>query len=219
MSGISGKYQLPADPTLKDINLYKKTINWGELPPFYHMVAQSLGESQGLLTHGFDTALKKIIDKRNWNIELLGGHIDKDGTIYCENKPRLAIYQLITDRGFEIHAFPLAKTKEVDQYVKDNRLMEFHVWDPYDMKILLRINQLNKFIDYYFERGDEADRALIIYAHKAVAKVIDFLKQEINLVKIDGISVREYYDLQQKRIGNDPDALLMASLQGNINLK
>ena len=170
MAGASGKFELPQNPTLKHINSFKKTLNWGELPPFYHMVAQSLGESEGLLTHGFDTALKKIVDKRNWNVELLGGHIDKDGTIHCEEKPRIALYQLFTERGFELHAFPLAKNKEIDQYVRENRLMEFRIWDPHDMKILLRINQLHKFIDFYFQRGDEADKALIIHAFKSVNK-------------------------------------------------
>jgi hypothetical protein len=215
MSGASGKYDLPPNPTLKHINLLKKTLNWGELPPFYHLVSQSLGESEGLLTHGFDTALKRVVDKRNWNVELLGGHIDKDGTIHCEEKPRLALYQIFTDRGFELHAFPFAKTKEIDQYVKGNRLMEFRVWDPYDMKTLLRINQLHKFIDFYFQRGDEADKALIIYAFKAVNQVLVFLKKEFDIVKVDGISIRQYYDMQEKLLAQDPDSLLMAGLQGS----
>lgn len=216
MTGANGKFELPPNPTLKHINLFKKTLNWGELPPFYHMVAQSLGESEGLLTHGFDTALKKIVDKRNWNIELLGGYIDKDGTIHCEGKPRIAIYQIFCDRGFELHAFPLAKSKEIDQYVRDNRLMEFRVWDPHDMKVILRINQLHKFIDFYFQRGDDADKALIIHAFKSVNQVINFLKRELDVVKVDGVSIRKYYDMQEKLLGDDQDAVLMAGLQGNF---
>lgn len=216
LHGSGGKYELPKNPTLKDINLLKKTINWGELPPFYHMVSQSLGESEGLLTHGFDTALKKIVDKRNWQVEVLGGHVDKDGTIHCEGKPRIAIYQVFTDRGFELHAYPYARNKEIDQYVKDNRLMEFRTWDPHSMKTLLRINQLHKFIDFYFQRGDDADKALIIYAFKSVNKVLNFLKRELDVVKVDGVSIRQYYDMQEKAMGNDPDAILMAGLQGNL---
>lgn len=218
MTDPGGKYELPKNPTLKDINLFKKTLNWGELPPFFHMVAQSLGESEGLLTHGFDTALKRIVDKRNWNVELLGGYIDKEGTIHCDGKPRLAIYQIFTERGFELHAYPYAKTKEIDQYVKDNRLMEFRVWDPHNMKVLLRINQLHKFIDFYFQRGDEADKALIIHAFKSVHNVINFLKKELVIKKVDGVSIRKYYDMQEKLFGNDPDAILMAGLQGNFKI-
>jgi hypothetical protein len=217
MTGASGKYELPRNPTLKDINLFKKTLNWGELPPFYHLVAQSLGESEGLLTHGFDTALKRIIDKRNWNVQLLGGHIDREGTIFCDNKPRIAVYQIFSDRGFELHAFPYAKSKEIDQYVRDNRLMEFRIWDPHNMKVLLRINQLHKFIDFYFQRGDEADKALIIHAFKSVNHVLNFIKKEVNLIKIDGVSIRQYYDMQEKLVGRDPDSVLMAELQGNFS--
>ena len=109
MSHSGNRIQLPDNPSLKDINRYKKQLNWGELPPFYHLVAQSLGESEGLLTHGFDNAIKKIIDKRNWNIQLLGGFIDQSNIIHCDNKPRLALYQVFTDRGFELHAIPYAK--------------------------------------------------------------------------------------------------------------
>ncbi|MFT4925308.1 MAG: hypothetical protein ACI8WB_001400 [Phenylobacterium sp.] len=218
MADPSGKYELPNNPTLKDINLYKKTLNWGELPPFFHMVAQSLGESEGLLTHGFDTALKRIVDKRNWNVELLGGHIDKDGTVHCEEKPRLAIYQIFTERGFELHAYPYAKSKEIDQFVRDNRLMEFRTWDPHNMKVLLRISQLHKFIDFYFQRGDEADKALIIHAFKSVHSVINFLKKELLIKKVDGVSIRKYYEMQEKLIGQDQDAVLMAGLQGNFTI-
>lgn len=217
MSDPGGKFELPRKPTLKDINLFKKSLNWGELPPFYHMVAQSLGESEGLLTHGFDTALKRIVDKRNWNVELLGGYIDQEGTIHCEGKPRLAVYQVFTERGFELHAFPYAKSKEIDQYVRENRLMEFRTWDPHNMKILLRINQLHKFIDFYFQRGDEADKALIIHAFKTVNQVLTFLKQRLDIKKIDGVSIRQYYDMQEKLLGKDPDAMLMAGLQGNMH--
>ncbi|SJN47684.1 hypothetical protein CZ797_15205 [Pseudoalteromonas sp. JB197] len=34
MPGTHNKAQLPSNPTLKEINWYKKQINWGELPPF-----------------------------------------------------------------------------------------------------------------------------------------------------------------------------------------
>lgn len=212
-SMTANKAQLPANPTLKDINWYKKQINWGELPPFYHMVASSLGESEGILTHGFDTAVKRLLDKRNWNLPLLGGFEDRSGQIFCDTPPRIVLYQVFTERGFELQAFPLAKDKEIDQYVKGNKLMEFVVWDPHHMKLILRINQLHKFIEYYFQRGDDADKALIIHAHKVVTKVVEFLKKQLNVVKIDGVSIRQMYDLREKHaINGDADELLLAGL-------
>ena len=102
MPGVNNKARLPANPTLKEINWYKKQINWGELPPFYHLVASAISECEGILHHGFDNAVKRLIDKRNWNLELLGGHEDDNGMIHCDNKPSIALHQAFTDRGFEL---------------------------------------------------------------------------------------------------------------------
>ncbi|WP_283710512.1 hypothetical protein [Pseudoalteromonas prydzensis] len=198
MSGTHNKAQLPSNPTLKEINWYKKQINWGELPPFYHLVASSVSESEGILEHGFDNAVKKIIDKRNWNLDILEGHEDASGEIHCVNKPRIALHQVFTDRGFELWALPYAKDVTIEKYVKDNRFMEFTEWDPVSMKSLIRINQLHKFIGFYFERGDKADKALILHAHKVVHKIISFLQRELNVVKLDGVTIKELYQLCER---------------------
>lgn len=198
MSGTHNKAQLPSNPTLKEINWYKKQINWGELPPFYHLVASSVSESEGILEHGFDNAVKRIIDKRNWNLDILEGHEDALGEIHCVNKPRIALHQVFTDRGFELWALPYAKDVTIDKYVKDNRFMEFNEWDPVSMKSLIRINQLHKFIGFYFERGDKADKALILHAHKVVHKIISFLQRELNVVKLDGVTIKELYQLCER---------------------
>lgn len=216
MSGPGNKAKLAKNPTLKDINWYKKQVTWGELPPFYHLVASSVGESEGVLTHGFDNAIKKILNKRNWNLEALGGSEDDQGVIVCDNPPRLALETVFTDRGFELHAFPYAKSKKIDQYVKENRLMEFKVWDPYDMKVIMRINQLHKFIEYYFKHGDDADKALIIHAHKIVAGVITFLEKNMNVQQVGGVTIKQMFELSKSEFGQDDDAL-MSILQGSLD--
>ena len=91
MPGTHNKAQLPSNPTLKEINWYKKQINWGELPPFYHLVASSVSESEGILEHGFDNAVKSLINKRNWNLDLLDGYEDDFGEIHTKHKPRIAV--------------------------------------------------------------------------------------------------------------------------------
>lgn len=133
MSRTHNKAHLPSNPTLKEINWYKKQINWGELPPFYHLVASSVSESEGVLEHGFDNAVKQLIDRRNWNLDILDGFEDDLGEIHTKHKPRIALHQVFTDRGFELWALPYAKDIIVDQYIKDNRFMEFRVWDPHSM--------------------------------------------------------------------------------------
>ncbi len=214
------RQKLPPNPSLKDINWYKKQINWGELPPFYHLVSQSLGESEGMLTHGFDNAVKKLLDKRNWNLQLLGGYIDNSFEIHCDNKPRIALYQVFSERGFELHALPYAKDIEIDQYVKNNRLMEFNLWDPVTMRTLLRVNQLHKFIGYYFEHGDDADFALILHAHKTVHKVIQFMQQHLHVIKVEGVTIKTFFETQKKLVGqHDADALQISALKAGFNIE
>jgi hypothetical protein len=200
MARVNNKARLPDNPTLKDINWYKKQLNWGELPPFYHLVASSVSEGDGLFQHGFDNAVTRLVDKRNWNLDLLGGHEDDNGTIHCEKKPQIAIHQVFTDRGFELWATPYAKDKplETDFLIKDNKFMEFKTWDPHSMKTLLRYNQFHKFIAFYFERGDQADKALILHAHKVVHKIIAYLTKEMNVIKVKGVSIKEFYQLCEK---------------------
>lgn len=198
MPGTHNKAQLPSNPTLKEINWYKKQINWGELPPFYHLVASSVSEAEGILEHGFDNAVKSLLDKRNWNLDLLDGYETELGDIQCNKKPRIALHQVFTDRGFELWAQPYAKDVIIDQYVKNNRFMEFKVWDPLSMKCLIRINQLHTFIGFYFERGDKADKAIILHAHKVVHKIITFLQIQLNVVKLDGVTIKALYQLCEK---------------------
>ncbi len=76
--------------------------------------------------------------------------------------------------------------------------MEFKVWDPHSMKNLIRFNQLHKFIGFYFERGDKADKALILHAHKVAHKIITFLQRELNVVKLDGVTIKDFYQLCEK---------------------
>ncbi len=219
MADSSNRATLPQNPTLKEINGYKRYVNWGELPPFYHLVASSISEAEGVLDHGFDNAIKRMIDKRNWNLRLLGGEELKSGEIVCEQKPRIALYQVFTERGFELQAFPYAKDKEIDQYVSENKFMEFTVWDPYLMKNVLRINQLHKFIQFYFQRGDDADKALILHSHKLVHKTIEFLKLKLNITKVSGVSIKDYYIQAEKSQDVCQEELAMAQLLANDFLK
>lgn len=195
MSSLHNNAQLPSNPTLKEINLYKKQINWGELPHFYHLVSSSVSESESILGHGFDNAIKRITDKRNWNLEAL--QIDPNELDEKEhaNKPRVALHQVFTDRGFELQAFPYHKDSPIDRYARNEEHMEFRVWDPLRMKTILRINELHKFIGFYLTSGDEADKALILHAHKIVYKIITFLKTQLNVVKVDGVTIQAFYKL------------------------
>ncbi|AWB65191.1 hypothetical protein C2869_01450 [Saccharobesus litoralis] len=208
--------ELPENPKVKDINKYKKQLNWGDMPAFYHLVSSSVSELESLGAMGFDNALKRILNKHNWNLEALGGYIDDNNEVHADKKPRLALYQVFTERGFEIHCFPLAKNKEIDQYVRGHRLMEFNTWDPGTMRLLCRINQLHQFIAFYFQSGDKADRALIDYAGKLVHKVISYMQKHIDVVKVDGVTIEDFMKQQEKLLDDyDMDNLELGGLKGN----
>lgn len=214
---MSRRDKLPENPTLKDINFFKKERNWGELPAFYHLVSTSIGEIDGLLKDdGFDNAVKRICNRRNWNLERLEGYETKLGEIVVEEKPRIAIYQSFTDWGFELHAFPMARDIEVDQYVKEHPAMEFKLWDPSTMRLILRVNQLNKFVAHCFEHKDPADKALVMYADKKVNDVLDYLKQHVNVVKVNGQGIRDFYEDFKAQLYMTQEEQLIDDLRPNI---
>ncbi|WP_198673740.1 hypothetical protein [Algibacillus agarilyticus] len=208
--------ELPANHKVKDINKFKKQLNWGDMPAFYHLVSSSVSELESLGSMGFDNALKRILDKHNWNLDLLDGYIDKDNEVHVKRLPRISMYQVFTERGFEIHCFPFAKNKEIDQYIKNHRLVEFNTWDPGSMRLLCRINMLHQFIAYSFQSGDKADNALIKHTIKLVNILITYMKNHVNVVKVDGITIEQFYEQQRKLLDEyDMDELELSDLKGN----
>ncbi|MFY8275457.1 hypothetical protein AAEU32_15145 [Pseudoalteromonas sp. SSDWG2] len=208
--------KLPANPTLKEINWYKKQLNWGELPPFYHMVSQSLSESENLLEHGFDTPIKRILNQRNWNLKALGGEADENGIIRCDNKPSIGLQQVFTERGYELKAYAYDGDKKIRHYERDNPKMEFEVWEPATMENIIRIGQLHKFIAFYFSNGDDADKALILHAHKVVYNTVELLRQELNVRSFTGVSIKEFYHMCAKSHDNqDFDVALSRMIQAD----
>ena len=59
--------ELSDNPSLKEINAYKKKINWGDIPTIYHLATSSISDLDGILTHGFNSAFKQLLDQQNWN--------------------------------------------------------------------------------------------------------------------------------------------------------
>lgn len=203
MDRYAGFTQLPENPTIKDINAYKKKINWGEIPSFFHIISNAVAEVEGFITYGFDNAYKRITNRRNWNYDLLGvdPSIDLSKVDHIEQltplkKPRVCLYHVFNTNGYELLALPFVKDTVIDEYRKDDPNMEFTCWDPSEMKTLVRITQLHKFIAFNIKSGDDADMALIIHAHHVVNKVIDMLEQEVDVSRIKGMTIKDAYSLQ-----------------------
>jgi hypothetical protein len=71
---------------------------------------------------------------------------------------------------------------------------------------------LNSIKRLSFERGDKADKAIILHAHKVVHKIIKFLQQELNVVKLDGVTIKELYQLCEKDSRASSDEIDIAKI-------
>lgn len=222
MDRFSGFTQLPDNPTIKDINAFKKKINWGEVPSFFHIIANSVAEVEGFITYGFDNAYKRITNRKFWNYKLLGidPNIDITKVDHIEllaplRKPRICLYHVFNSNGYELLALPYVKDTVIDEYRKDDPNMEFNYWDPTEMKTLVRIAQLHKFIAFNIKSGDEADMALIIHAHHVVNKVITMLEQEVDVCKIKGMTIKDAYSLQNANPDQDASQVITSQLDND----
>lgn len=211
---------LPENPTIKDINAFKKKINWGEIPSFFHLIANSVAETEGFITYGFDNAYKRIVNRKNWNFENLGiddtiklESIDHIEHVEPNRKPKICLYHVFNTNGYELLAFPYVKDTVIDEYRKDDPNMDFYTWDPSTMKTLVRISQLHKFIAFNIKSGDEADMALIVHAHNVVNKVIEMLKENVNVFKIKGVTIQEAFSIQHANPEQDPSQVIVSQIE------
>ena len=219
MDRYTGLAQLPDNPTIKDINAFKKKINWGEIPSFFHLISNAVAETEGFITYGFDNAYKRITNRKNWNYELLGvdPSIDLKKVDHIEQltplrKPRICLYHVFNSNGYELLALPFIKDTVIDEYRKYDPNMEFQCWDPSEMKTLVRISQLHKFIAFNIKSGDEADMALIIHAHHVVNKVITMLEQEVDVCRTKGMTIKDAYSMQNANPEQDTNQFIASQI-------
>ena len=80
------------NPSLKEINALKKKLNWGDVPAIYRMATTAIGDLDGILSHGFDSAYKNILDRTTWNLDLLQGYKDAEGNLQVKIKRLNLLY-------------------------------------------------------------------------------------------------------------------------------
>lgn len=213
------QYNLPDDAEIKDINAFKKKINWGEIPAFFQLVAKSIADAEGFLQYGFDNAFKQLVDRKNWNYDLLGLPEDADRTMPEHalspiRPPKICLYHVFNHQGYELLAFPYVNNLLVDDYREGDPKLEFKVWDPSQMKRLVRFSELHKFIAFTLTNGDDADMALIVHAHNVVNRIITMLEQELTVNEIRGLSIDQAFKNQQSHPDQSPeDAILSKQLK------
>jgi len=193
---------LSPQANLKEINAHKKKVSWGEVSTIYHMISSSLGDLDGILTHGFDSAYKQILNKNSWNLTLLGASKSNDGSLQVKIKPQIILRHDFNDMGYELHCFPAIDGESVSQSMIDKGNCPFNNWFPEKMQMLFRINSLVAFAIYCFQNGDEADTALLKYAHYKVEELITTLSESFQIVGVKGYNIAEFYQEIARKNGN-----------------
>lgn len=187
------------ESTLRDIHRQKKLLTMGNIPNSFHLVAHSLGMAEGMLRYGFENSLNILTNKNNWNVRNLGGRVNAIGEVECDNKPRMSFYKVFTREGFEIHAIPWRGNREFNCELSGFDDMDYKFWNPKLTRVVFRIAHLHQFIKLYFDYGDEADLALIRFAHNIVEDFVDYLTPQFNTKTVYGISVRSFFEFAEKR--------------------
>lgn len=193
---------LSQNANLKEINAYKKKISWGEVSAIYHMIASSLGDLDGILTHGFDSAYKQILNPNIWNLSLLGASKSTDGSLKVDKKPQIILRHEFNDIGYALHCYPAIDGHPVTPHMISQGNCPFNNWQPERMQILFRINSFIAFAIYCFQSGDEADIALLKYAHFKVEQLIATLNESFEIITVRGYNLAEFYQEVGKKNGN-----------------
>jgi hypothetical protein len=183
--------ELSNNSSLKEINTYKKKINWGDIPTIYQLATNSISDIDGMLTHGFDNAFKQLLDKRNWNISMIDQQNDIMGKVTTA-KPKISLNHHMNEQHYELHCYPIINNERVLQTQLNHPLSPFVIWRPETMQMLFRLNSLTPFIVYTFQKGDAADYALIRYANKRVKELILLLQQSFDITDIEGYTIAEF---------------------------
>lgn len=187
---------------LKEINALKKQLNWGEIPAIYHMVSSSLSELNGILSHGFDSNYKTILDRNTWNLPPLNGFRNSNGHIQVKIKPKLVLCHEYNDMGYELHCYPIVNGERINHRLVGEHTGPFQTWVPESMRILFRINSLVAFSIFTYQNGDEADRALVKFANNLVEKLINILCESFEIIEVEGYNIAEFYQEITRRNGN-----------------
>jgi len=193
---------LAEKPNLKAINAYKKKLTWGDVPAIYRLISSSLGELNGILSDGFDSAYKQVLDRNTWNLTHLNGHRDSNGNVHVNIKPKIILRHNYNDMGYELHCYPVVDDEKIIKpLVRDSRC-PFQIWLPESMQMLFRINSLVAFSIFTYQSGDEADLALVKYAYYRVEELITLLSESFDILTVEGYSIAEFYQEIDRRNGN-----------------
>ncbi|MGS2719952.1 hypothetical protein [Paraglaciecola aestuariivivens] len=173
---------------VKSIIQLKKTLTLGQVPDDFNIVANKLKELEGTFTDGFANNITYLLNPQNWQLK------------NCINgKPQVVLVQQITPYAFDLHCFPLIN-HEIQAMVKDYHPKSgFKEFNPASIGPIVRIPKLSELIELYIRCPDDADLALLKYAHMLIQQTIELIEQRLEVVEIRGLSIQKVAtDIQQQ---------------------
>jgi len=181
------------NPSLKEINALKKKLNWGDVPAIYRMATTAIGDLDGILSHGFDSAYKNILDRTTWNLDLLQGYKDAEGNLQVKIKPKIALRHSYSESHYELHCYPIVYDEKLNRELVNDPACPFINWYPEVSRRLFRVSSLVSFMIYAYSNGDKADMALIKYAYLSIENLISILSESFEITEIKGYNIAEFY--------------------------
>jgi hypothetical protein len=167
---------------VKAILKLKKSLNLGEIPNHFQIVANKLIELEGTFTDGFDNNIKYLLNRKNWNIN------------NCENgKPPIVLRRHCNQYAFDLHCFPVVSDEPQALIKPFDSNSPFKEFNPSGLGPLLSIPQLSDFMSVTIRCGDEADMELLKYAHMLLEQLIDLLTTSLHVVENSGESIQEVF--------------------------
>ncbi|GAC18323.1 hypothetical protein [Paraglaciecola arctica] len=167
---------------VKAILQLKKSLNLGEIPDHFQIVANKLLELEGTFSDGFDNNIKYLLNKKNWHL------------VNCkQGKPPISLKKHCNQYAFDLHCFPIVNDEPqalIKPYDTNSPFKEFN---PSSLGPLLSIPQLSDFMSVTIRCGDEADMELLKYAHMLLEQLIDLLSASLQVVENSGQSIQEVF--------------------------
>lgn len=180
---------------VKAILQLKKSLNLGEVPNHFLIVANKLSDLEGTFTDGFDNNIKHLLDKTNWQLA------------NCEQgKPKVALKKHCNHYAFDLHCFPLINGEPqalVKPYADNSPFIDFN---PASLGPLLSIPKLADFIRVTIKCGDEADLELLKYAHMLVEQLTELLTARLRVTENSGQTIQELVNAIEQQLKDTQSA-------------
>jgi hypothetical protein len=160
----------------------KKSLNLGEVPDYFQIVANKLLELEGTFTDGFDNNIKYLLNKKNWHLANCN-----------KGKPTIALRKHCNQYAFDLHCFPIVNDEPQAIIQPFDANSPFKEFNPSSLGPLLSIPMLSDFVSVTTRCGDDADMELLKYAHTLVEQLISLLTGSLHVVDNSGQSIQEVF--------------------------